>query len=233
MSDLFELVVERRNEMGKGASRRLRRLENKVPGILYGGEEKPVSIMISHKDLAKSLENTAFYSHILTIKFEDMEQKAILRDLHRHPYKPRILHFDLLRVSAKEKLQMQVPLNFVGEEIAPGVKPGGGIVSRLMTSVEVRCLPGDLPESIEVDVSALELDKSIHFSEIKLPKGVEFVTPVQAGTERDLPVVSIHPPRTAVVEEEAGAPVAPGAPEAIKQTAAEEKEKEKEKGSKG
>jgi large subunit ribosomal protein L25 len=228
MSDLFELSVERRVEIGKGASRRLRRLENKVPGILYGGEDKPVSIMMLHKDLAKALENTAFYSHILTIKFEGTEQKAILRDLHRHPYKPRILHFDLFRVSAKEKIQMQVPLNFVGEESAPGVKLGGGIVSRIMASLELRCLPRDLPESIEVDISGLELDKSIHLSEVKLPKGVEFATPIQAGTERDLPVVSIHLPRSAIAaEEETGAPVAPDAPEAIKQTAAEDKDKDK------
>lgn len=217
MKTTFELVVERREARGKGASRRLRRLDNKVPGIMYGAGEEPVAISVAQKDLMKSLENEAFYSNILNIKLGDMEQKAILRDLHRHPYKPRILHFDLLRVSAKEKLSMQVPLHFMGEEIAPGVKQSSGLVSRLMTSVEVSCLPKDLPEYIEVDVSNLELDKSLHLSDLKLPQGVEFATPVQAGAERDLPVVSIHLPRSALAaEEETGAPVAPEAPEALK-----------------
>lgn len=223
MGNPFELVVERREEKGKGASRRLRRIDGKVPGILYGGEEDPVSLSILHKDLAKALENQAFYSHILTIKIDGSEQKAILRDLQRHPYKPRILHFDLQRISAKQKIHMQVPLHFVGEDIAPGVKENGGLVSHLMASVEVSCLPGNLPEFIEIDVSQLELDKSIHLSELKLPSGVEFATAVTPDTERDLAVVSIHLPRSALAAEEetTEAPEAPTAPEAIKQTSDE------------
>jgi len=225
MSNPFELVVERREIKGKGASRRLRRIDDKVPGILYGGEEAPVQLAILHKDLIKALENPAFYSHILTIKLDGSDQKAILRDLHRHSYKPRILHFDLQRISAKQKIHMQVPLHFVGEDIAPGVKQDGGIVSRLMASVEVSCLPANLPEFIEVNVSELGLDKSIHLSDLKLPKGVELTTAIAASTERDVAVVSIHLPRAALVaEEETGAPETPVAPEAIKQTAEESKE---------
>lgn len=223
MSNLFELVAEKRNEMGKGASRRLRRIAEKVPGILYGGDEKPLPLTIIHKDLLKALENEAFYSHILTIKIDGTKQQAILRDLQRHPYKPRILHFDLQRVSAKEKINMQVPLHFHGEEIAPGVKQGGGIVSQLMTTIEVSCLPKDLPAFIEVDVSALELDKAIHLSEIKLPEGVEFATAVVVESQRDLPVVSIHLPRSALAEG-TEAPETPAAPEVITQPSEEGKE---------
>lgn len=221
MTNSFTLVAEQRDERGKGASRRLRRVDEKVPGILYGGDEKPMPLSIVHKDLVKALENEAFYSHILKIKIDGKEHQAILRDLQRHPYKPRILHFDLQRVSAKEKINMQVPLHFMGEEVAPGVKQAGGIVSQLMTSVEVYCLPGNLPEFIEVDISSLELDKAIHLSELKLPKDVEFTTAIAAGSQRDLPVVSIHLPRSALAEEETAAPEAPAAPEVIKQGAEE------------
>lgn len=225
MSNPFELVVEQREEKGKGASRRLRRIDDKVPGIIYGAGEPPVPLSILHKDLAKALENEAFYSHILTIKMDGSEQKAILRDLQRHPYKLRILHFDLQRISAKEKIHMQVPLHFSGEDIAPGVKQDAGLVTHLMASVEVSCLPADLPEFIEVDVSQLALDESIHLSALKLPKGVELATLVQSGTERDMVVVSIHLPRIAIeTEAETEAPEAPPAPEAIKQSAEEPKE---------
>lgn len=222
MINPFELVTQRRDKLGKSASRCLRKLNDEVPGILYGGKEAPIPLSVKHKDLAKALENEAFYSHILTIKFEGNEQKAILRDLQRHPSKPRILHFDLLRVSAFEKIQMQVPLHFEGEEIAPGVKQSGGQPSHLMTVIEIRCLPDNLPEFINVDVSALELDSSIHLSDLQLPEGVELAMPVETGSERDLPVVSIHLPRSALAAEETAAPVAPTAPEATKQTAASE-----------
>jgi large subunit ribosomal protein L25 len=229
MTNQFELIAELRKEVGKGASRRLRRLEARVPGILYGGSEKPLPLLVEHRFLTKALENEAFYSHILTIKVDGVQHKAVLRDLQRHPFKPRILHFDLQRVSANEKIHMQVPLHFVGEDVAPGVKVDAGLVSHLMSSIEISCLPGDLPEFIEVDVSNLELDHSIHLSQLLLPRGVEFSTAVQADTDRDLPVVSIHLPRSAaVVEEELGAPEAPSAPEATKQTAAEEASDAKE-----
>lgn len=211
MSNPFELIAEQRSKMGKGASRRLRRLESKVPGILYGGSEKPVPLSIEHRFWLKALENEAFYSHILTIKVDGVEQKAILRDLQRHPYKPRILHFDLQRVSATEKIHMQIPLHFMGEEDAPGVKEAGGVISHLMANVEVSCFPQNLPEFVEVDVSKLGLDESIHLSSLKLPEGVEFATSVEPGGDRDVSIVSIHMPRIeAVVEEEVVAEEAAG-----------------------
>jgi large subunit ribosomal protein L25 len=219
MTKQFELVAERRNEIGKGASRRLRRLQAKVPGILYGGSEAALPLLIEHRFLTKALENEAFYSHILTIKIDGKEQKAILRDLQRHPYKPHILHFDLQRVSAHEKIHMQVPLHFVGEEEAPGVKESEGVVSHLMASIEIRCLPGDLPEFIEVDISKLGLDESLHLSQLVLPKGVEFETAVQPESDRDVAVVSIHLPRIEVVEEPVVAEEASAEVEATEQTA--------------
>ena len=173
MSTAFELSAELRQDMGKGASRRLRRKENKVPAIMYGGGEEPISLSLNHNELKKALENQAFYSHILTIHVDGNKQQAVLKALQRHPYKPRILHLDFLRITGKEKIQMQVPLHFVGGDQAPGVKIDGGIISHLLSNIEVRCLPADLPENIEVDLSNLALDQSLHLSDLKLPKGVE------------------------------------------------------------
>ncbi|TLY47288.1 MAG: 50S ribosomal protein L25/general stress protein Ctc [Gammaproteobacteria bacterium] len=195
----FELNAEIREVFGSGASRRLRRLENRVPAILYGASEPPLPVSLEHNQILRALENEAFYSHILTIKLDGIEQKAVLKDLQRHAYKPRILHVDLMRVSAKDKITMSVPLHFKGEADAPGAKDEGGVLTKLLTSVEVRCLPAALPEYIEVDVSHLGLDESILLSQINLPKGVELTAAI--SHEDDRPVVNIHIPR-AVVEEE-------------------------------
>ena len=132
---LFELNAEVREVFGSGASRRLRRLENRVPAILYGASEPPLPVSLEHNQVVRALENEAFYSHILTIKIDGVEQKAVLKDLQRHAYKPRILHVDLMRVSAKEKMTLSVPLHFKGEEIAPGVKEAGGVLNKLPLSV--------------------------------------------------------------------------------------------------
>ena len=195
----FELNAKTREVFGSGASRRLRRLENRVPAILYGASEPSLPVSLEHNEILKALENEAFYSHILTVKIDGIEQKAVLKDLQRHAYKPRILHVDLMRVSAKEKITMSVPLHFMGETDAPGVKDQGGVLTKLLNSVEVRCLPAALPEFIEVDVSHLALDESILLSQITLPKGVELTAAI--SKEDDRPVVNIHIPR-AVVEEE-------------------------------
>jgi large subunit ribosomal protein L25 len=196
MATTFELSAKTREAFGTGASRRLRRLENRVPGILYGAGEPPMSLSFDHNHLLRSLENEAFYSHILTIDIDGKKQKAVLKDLQRHPYKPHIVHLDLLRVTAKEKITMSVPLHFEGEATAPGVKDAGGVMTRLMNSVEVRCLPDALPEFIKVDVSNLGLDEAVHLSQLPLPAGVELI----ALTHDDKPVVNIHIPR--MVEEE-------------------------------
>jgi len=208
MTTQFELNAETRQTLGKGASRRLRRLANKVPGIMYGGGEAPLSLAFEHNQLLKALEHEAFYSHILTINIDGKTHKAVLKDLQRHPYKPRILHLDLLRITGKEKITMTVPLHFKGEDIAPGVKQGKGMVAHLMTSIDIRCLPGNLPEYIEVDLSNLNLDGYVHLSDLKLPQGVEIVALLH---QDDQPVASIHLPRESG-EETSTAPVAAEVP---------------------
>lgn len=203
----FTLVAETRNAKGKGASRRLRHAD-KVPGIIYGGEQPAVPVTLEHNSLLRHLDHEAFYSHILTVKLDGREEKAVLRDLQRHPHKPRIVHIDLQRVSATQKLRMRVPLHFTGADIAPGVKQSGGVVSHLMSDLEVSCFPQHLPEFIEVDLSQVKLNESVHLSHLKLPEGVELVA-LAHGDDRA--VASIHMPR--VVEEEKPAEVAAPAAE--------------------
>lgn len=197
MATTFELNTELRNEHGTALSRKLRR-DKKVPAVIYGAGKDTLALTLDHDEVLHALENEAFYSHILTIKVDGKAEQAVLRDVQRHPFKPKILHLDLQRISAKEKLHMNVPLHFIGEEDAPGVKQDNGIVSHLESSVEISCLPADLPEYIEVNVANLELGSTIHLSELKLPKGVELI---ELQQENDLPVVSIHLPRAAIEEE--------------------------------
>lgn len=220
MSGKYELNAEIRNVKGKGASRRLRREGEQLPAIIYGGEKESVSLTLNHREVMKALENEAFYSHILTLNIGGQKEKVVLKDLQRHPYKVRMVHMDFLRVG-HQKITMHVPIHFLGGDVAPGVKTGGGIVSHLMTSVDVRCMPDDLPEYLELDISKLELNESIHLSQIKLPKGVEIVQ-LSHGIEHDLPVVNIHIPR-AVIEEEAVAEVTE-TEEAAAETPAEDTE---------
>jgi large subunit ribosomal protein L25 len=206
MAISFELNAEPRSDMGKGASRRLRHA-GKVPAIMYGGDKDPEALTLSHNEVLRNLEHEAFYSHILTVKSGGSETQAILRDLQRHPSKAIILHMDLQRVSATEKLKTQVPVHVLGEDVAPGVK-AGGLVSHDLTEVAVECLPKDLPEFIEVDVSALDVGESIHLSALKVPEGVT-LTELARGEDHDISVVSIHAKR--IVEEiEEEAPAAEG-----------------------
>jgi large subunit ribosomal protein L25 len=206
MAVSFELNAEPRNDTGKGASRRLRRA-GMVPAILYGGNEEPRALTLNHNQVLRSLEHEAFYSHILTVNIGGTDTRAVLRDLQRHPSKPTILHVDLQRVSATEKLRMHVPLHFLGEDIAPGVKLGGGMVMHELIEVEVECLPQDLPEYIEVDISALDVGDSLHLSDLKVPQGLTLVE-LARGEDHDLGVVSIHARRGGGEEEEGAAPAA-------------------------
>ncbi|MCP3661847.1 MAG: 50S ribosomal protein L25/general stress protein Ctc [Gammaproteobacteria bacterium] len=201
MSETFEIDAAGRTDTGKGASRRLRH-EGLVPGIVYGAHQDPEMIALSHNKLILQLDNEAFYSHILELKVDGKSQSVILKDLQRHPAKPFVLHVDFLRVSADEKLRTHVPLHFIGEDVAPGVKTGGGNVSHLMTDVEVLCLPKNLPEFIEVDVSAMEVGENIMLTALTLPEGVE-ITSLLQGDDHDQAVVSIHVARGGSDEEEA------------------------------
>lgn len=221
----FELHAEKRHSLGKAAVRRIRRLEDKLPAIIYGGGHEPEPLSLSHNKVQKALENEAFYSHILTINIDGKKEKAVLRALQRHPYKPKIMHMDFQRISETEKLTMHIPLHFSGEELAPGVKEEGGIVAHLLSSVEVICLPKHLPEFLEVDISALALNASLHLSDIKLPQGVELVE-LSHGHDNDLPVVSIHLPRAALVEEETPVEVPPAEVPTVGETEAAEKPEE-------
>lgn len=205
MSQNFEVQAEERKTLGKSHSRRIRRLSNKIPAIIYGAGAEPVAVTLDHNKIKKALENEAFYSHILTIDISGKPEKAILRAIQRHPYKPRIMHMDFLRISAKEKLTMNIPLHFMGEEEAPGVRLHGGTISRLLNNVEVSCLPADLPEYIEVDISELGIEQPLHLSNLKLPQGVELVE-LSHGRDNDLSVVNIHLPRV-IEEAESATPV--------------------------
>lgn len=200
MAESFVVVAEPRTHQGRGANRRLRR-EGKVPGILYGGESAPENIMVDLNDLRKHLSTEAFYSHVLTVECADERQQAVLKSLQRHPvHGDNILHVDLQRVRADQKLRMHVPLHFKGADIAPGIKTGRGVLEHHLIQVEVECLPADLPEYLEVDISGLQVGESVHLSDLKLNPNVESV---ELKHGNDLPIAAIHLPRAALeVEEE-------------------------------
>ena len=202
MSESFEVNAVSRSDQGKGASRRLRR-EGKVPGVIYGAGKDPVAITLEHNELIHQLENEAFYSHILDVKVDGKAEQAILKDMQRHPAKPVVMHVDFLRVDANQKLRVHVPIHFTNEDQAPGVKEGG-IVTHSLTEVDVICLPKDLPEYIEADLSGLELDATYHMSDIKMPEGVELVE-LAHGEAHDQTVAAIHMPRGAKEDEAAEA----------------------------
>ena len=201
--DQFELTAEAREDVGKGASRRLRRT-GKLPGIVYGANKEATAIILDHDDVIHHIEHEAFYSHILTLKLGKEKQKVVLKDMQRHPFKPRILHIDLQRVSESEELTMRVPLHFINEEKCIGVKQGGGVVSHLVTELEITCLPKDLPEYIEVDMLNVNVGETIHLGDLKLPEGVEAYSLTHGG-DASAPVVSVHIPKLVTEEEELGA----------------------------
>jgi large subunit ribosomal protein L25 len=206
MKTSFELVAEFRETQGKGASRRLRH-EGKVPAILYGGHSEARTLTLSHQKLMIMLENERFYSTILSLKVGDQTQAAILKDVQRHPFKNAIVHIDFQRVEDNEKIRISIPLHFVGAAVSPGVKSQGGIVSHMRNDVDITCLPKDLPEFIEVDLSGLSLNESIHLSQLKIPAGVELV----ALAKEDAAVVAIHSPRAEEPEPTAAAAATEGA----------------------
>ena len=201
MTNAFVVNAEVRTDKGKGASRRLRRLENLVPAIIYGGDKEPVSLTLKHNEIIKSLESEAFYSHILTINIAGKEESAILKDLQRHPAREEILHADFLRVSKDQPISVHVPLHFTNEEACVGVKMEGGAISHQASDVEVTCLPGDLPEFIEVDMTEVHIESIIHLSDLVLPKGVT-VAALQHGEDHDLPVAAVHKPKGEKVADE-------------------------------
>jgi large subunit ribosomal protein L25 len=229
MKTAFELVAEFRDAQGKGASRRLRHA-NKVPAILYGGHREPRALALDHTKLLLMLDNERFYSTIINLKVGELNQAAILKDVQRHPAKNAVVHVDLQRVLDDEKIRISIPLHFKGEAGSPGVKKGG-VVSHLRNEVEVTCLPKDLPEFIEIDLSAVDINQMVYLADLKTPEGVE-IPELTHG--RNSPVVSIHHARaeeaeTPAAEAAAGTAAAPAAaaPAAAAKPAAEAKKEAK------
>jgi len=201
MSKAHEIKVQRREDGGKGASRRLRR-DGIVPAIVYGGDLAPVNIQLSHNEVLLASEHDWFYSSILDLSLNGEVQPVLLRDLQRHPYKQQIMHLDFQRVTAGEKLRTSVPLHFVNEEISPAGKLSGVVVSHELREITVECVPGNLPASIDVDLSTLELGDTIYLSGIKLPEGVE-IPQLALGKDHDDAVVTARPARVEAEEEPA------------------------------
>lgn len=209
----FELQAEARNTLGRIGSRHLRRA-GKVPAVVYGGGAEPSAIVLDHSTLMRQMSQEAFYTSVLTVKIDGQAQAVIVKDVQRHPARPSIVHLDFQRIVEDEEITLNVPLHFVGEAIAKGVKEQGGVIEHLATDVEVTCLPRDLPEYLEVDVSELELNQILHLSDLKLPEGVSLVA---LEHHQDNPVVTINPPRREEVEPtEEVAPAEAAAPGEVK-----------------
>ncbi len=190
----FELNAELRTDKGKGASRRLRRNADMIPAILYGAGKDPQSLTLAHKDIHKACESEAFFSNIITINAGGDTQQAIIKDLQRHPAKDRIMHADFLRIQMDQAITVEVPLHFLNEDICLGVRQGGGNISHNMTSIEISCLPGNLPEYIEVDIVDLDLGDSLHMSDLKLAETLTIPSLMQ-GADHDHVVVSVNAPK--------------------------------------
>ena len=206
MTNETALKAQSRDHLGKAHTRRLRRLAGRVPAVIYGDDQAPQHVSLAGNEVVKAFENPAFQSQLLTLQVDDQPQQVVLRDKQLHPAKGVVMHIDFLRVSAKKAIHMTVPLHFEGEDVAPGVK-AGGLLERQMVEVNITCLPADLPASITVDVSTLELDSAVHLSELALPKGVTLTAEVDAA--HDHSVVSIHMPRVAAEVEEEESATAP------------------------
>jgi large subunit ribosomal protein L25 len=217
----FELAAEFRDGQGKGASRRLRHT-GRVPAILYGGHTEPRAISLDHQKLMTLIDNEKFYSSIINLKVGDKTQAAIVKDLQMHPARNAIQHVDMQRVVETEKIRIHIPIHFKGEAASPGVKSEGGVVSHRIADVEISCLPKDLPEFIELDLSGMHINESKHLSDLPLPEGVT----IPAIAKGNATVVSIHPPRAeepeptteaaAAAPAEGAAAAAPAAADAAK-----------------
>lgn len=186
----------KRDVKGTGASRRARRA-GQVPGVVYGGGQPAVNLSLDHKELFLQFRHEAFHASILDLILDGKKESVLLRDFQMHPVRNTIQHIDFQRVSTTEKIHVKVPFHFINADVAPGVKLGGGIVAHILTEAEVSCLAKDLPEFVEVDLAALEMGHSVHLSEIKLPKGVEFVALAHSN---DAAVASIAKTRGGVAD---------------------------------
>lgn len=202
MSEQLQLSAELRTDVGKGASRRLRRIADRVPAIVYGAEEAPVPLTLNTNELSKAMELETFYSQVLDLSIDGKKQSVVVRDVQRHPAAPRVLHIDFYRVSENKPLQVNIPLHYINEADCVGVRLGGGIVNHILNEVQIEALPRDIPEFIEVDMLEIELGGQVHLSDLKMPAGVTLVAFMHDDDgDHDLNVASVQAPRAAVEEE--------------------------------
>jgi len=209
MSDNIQLNAEPRADSGKGASRRLRRM-NMVPAIIYGGKSDPMSISLAHNEFIHELDNEAIYTQIIDIHVGKTTEEVVLRDLQRHPYKNRIMHADFFRIDKKKALHVVVPIHVLNAEECVGVKMDGGMLTQVISEIEVVCLPKHLPEYLEIDAAELHLGEILHLSDIKMPEGVEIVA-LTHGEDHDTGILSVVKTRAEAVPDDA--PEAPASAE--------------------
>ena len=195
MSAALELNAEVRTVVGRSASRRMRRVEGKIPAVVYGAAEEGQNLTLNVNELSKLMQSEAFYSQILNISIAGKSQQVVVRDLHRSPDSGKVLHVDFLRVRADQEINVSIPLRFVNEENCIGVKVGGGLITHNLIEVEISCLPADLPEAIEVDVGDLDVGDSIHLSGLNVPNNVSIVALVSGDADRDSSVVTVSAKR--------------------------------------
>ncbi len=203
MASKHSIKAQPRKDEGKGASRRLRHADL-VPAVLYGGNQPPQSLQLVHNDVALAARNEWFFSSLLDLEIEGSVQKVLLRDLQRHPVKPRVLHLDFQRIDESKPIRLKVPLHFLGQEKSPAGKLAGVLITHEINEIEIACLPARLPEHIDVDLSALEKGDIVHLSDIRLPEGVE-IPSLKLGKEHDLAIALAREARVEV-EEEIAAP---------------------------
>jgi len=225
MSDQLEINAIPRDDLGKGASRRLRRLANLVPAIIYGAGKEPRPLSIVSKDLEKALENEAFFSQVIAVKIGNDTEKAILKDLQRHPAKELVMHADFMRIDEAVELKVNIPIHFLNEDTCKGVKLEGGVIEHQATEIELLCLPANIPEYIEIDMQDLSVGDTLHLSDIKLPEGTSSVA-LSLGDDHDIPIAAVVAPRAAVEaeDEDAEAGDAPAADEVPTQAEDEDDE---------
>jgi len=212
MSDVLELTAELRTDVGKGASRRLRRAGKRVPAIIYGGDEKPQNLTLAVNQLVKVMEQETFYSQILNVVVDGQPTKAVVRDLQRDPASNKVHHVDFQRIDMNKVMHATVPIHFINEDICVGVKMSGGSILHNMTDVEISCLPTDLPEAIEVDMKDVDVGFSVHLSGLALPSGVSLLAFSHGDDDQDhdIQVVSVEVLRGSEALEDEEAPEAAG-----------------------
>lgn len=201
MSEALSFNVETRTGLGSGRARRLRRQDNKVPGVVYGGNKPTVYFSIDYRHVAKAIQAEAFYSQVLELVIEKKKERVVLRELQRHPASDRVLHIDFLRISEDRAINISVPIHYLNEDKCHGVRLQSGVISKNLTEVEVSCLPKHLPEFIPIDLEQVELGTTIHLTDLELPEGVSIVA-LTHGDEHDVLVASVHLPRGGAMEAE-------------------------------